>query len=289
MATEYRYFLISSATDQLIYGECIEWEMTEFDKPYTNFHEEKISANYSLYMVGSSLKIHTIQSAEKKIYFDFQNKQIEQIRLEFTYEDESSEFISKKDDELLFNPLTDLCTKSDIYFTKNARHEQLYEWIDIDREAINTIKDCINVDLKSHNELINTFSEYVPYRILIDAEFVDKMTRPADVAPSQMKITVIDELNKYQNCNVAVNCWNNQAIVNKFTFKVSEKSKEFTVSPFPDKVELIVENNGQIIVWKKYGFIKSIRISSTVSVGSLLLPSGDKIELTHKSNFTVGD
>lgn len=278
--SKFKYLLIFDRNASLIYGECIEWILGEFDK-IDDFNKEiSLPQKHKARVISSPSRIDIIDNENKSISFvDFGT---------FSYDDSGNDFITLSYDETLFNPLIDRCSKADIYINQSRLEFESDDWMQENKRLLDDIKSKFDIDFLKRPDLINTYSFYKPTRISVDTFFTDKPANGVKKEPTNLKVTFILEHQCYKNPQYEITEYVDRAPIYTQKGNVTDGGCIIDSGVSPDEVEVVIYDEGEQIYYSRYGFIKSIGVSLNVISGDVVLENGTKVTKYTKSKFNIG-
>jgi hypothetical protein len=283
---DYRYLLIHDKNSSIIYCECVEWQVGEFDRLYPK-NKQQFKNGISAISFSTLTSVHTIDEAKKNISLTF-----DEVHYQLNYSDRFTDFITKNNDENLFSPLIDRCSNVDVLITEISKKEDRFDWLSNNRESIQKINGLYGVNFKTNPQLINTFSIYHPSRILINIKFPGKIALKKGEQPKEMIVVVLDEFNKYQDAKLEINLRIKDEIYLTETLSISQNQIKINLKYFPDSIEFICVDNHKIIYEQRSTFVRNINIQGDIVVGSIDLPdrpNGSMQEIISRMDLVIGD
>jgi len=275
---KYKYLLIFNENSSLIYGECIEWLVGEFDKKDDFNLKTKLPRKYYAKLISTPERIDYVDNVNKKITFNGVEV--------FSYEDEGEDLITLSFNESLFNPLIDRCSKFHIYINQDATNGD--DWLEENKDLLNDINSLFNIDLLRNPELINTFSFYIPTRLSVDTYFTDKPARGENREPTNLKAVFIDEFQLYKDATYKITEYVDGVATTSKSGSISDGECSIVSELSPDELELAIINGEEKIYYSRYGFIKRICVNVNVNSGSVALENGSKVSKYTQTQFNVG-
>ena len=278
---KYKYLLICDRRNNLIYGECIEWELSKFDRDNIDIISGKLKKKYKYYIMSINEEIHTVNN--QNITFSLGDEKIL-----FTFSESFQDTIYLSDDEELYNPLIDHCTDINIYLNDKKSELLNLEWLKENKSLIDDVEKRFNINLEKNQELIGSFSVYNPIRLLIKIRFTDKPRKNEDKLPKSLQVSILDEFDLYKDTCAKINIWDKDDIIQTEFFKTSEKIFDFIAKEYPHKIELIIMDKDRKIYKSKHGFERSINFDVNIIAGSVRLENGKTKSLIHNTKLSVG-
>ncbi|HMT94159.1 hypothetical protein [uncultured Thiothrix sp.] len=278
---KYKYLLICDRRNNLIYGECIEWELSKFDRDNIDIISGKLKKKYKYYIMSINEEIHTVNN--QNITFSLGDEKIL-----FTFSESFQDTIYLSDDEELYNPLIDHCTDINIYLNDKKSELLNLEWLKENKSLIDDVEKRFNINLEKNQELIGSFSVYNPIRLLIKIRFTDKPRKNEDKLPKSLQVSILDEFDLYKDTCAKINIWDKDDIIQTEFFKTSEKIFDFIAKEYPHKIELIIMDKDRKIYKSKHGFVRSINFDVNIIAGSVRLENGKTKSLIHNTKLSVG-
>ena len=269
----YKYLLIYTKKNELIYGECIEWKCGAYDKK-------------------DSLKINIPLKQGLRASVIYENNRIEEISektikfnqdLIFEYNQKETDFVTQRFDEFIFTPLIDRCSEIDVFIDEVESIKQK-EWIDKNQSVIEQIKNDFGVDLHKHPELYKTFTFYKPTRINVITKYPKKNTNSQSV-----RYKFVDEFLEYQDYSYKITLYESDNVIQNITGHISDDIKELAIDIQPDAEEIKIFKENHVIYDSMNYFIKKININGILVSDSVILENGDKINKNLNFNVMVSD
>lgn len=268
----YKYLLVEDKNHKLIYGECILWKCGVYDL------SEELNITINLPQKHVAHVIYT-----KEDISEFSDGCIlinKKIKFDFQYVD--NEFITRKYNEYLFNPFSDLCTNAKIY-SSDLNKTETQQWFDKNKSLIDKLKTDFNVDLSRNPELFCSFIIYNPIRLIIVAKYNENESNGFEFS-----INFIDEFNSYSDAEFDLKLYSGEEVIEDVKGVVGQPPSIIKYNKKCDALMVIINKDQDKIYESMDFYIKKITVNSTVVGTSIELENGQVVNINHSENFTLG-
>ncbi|MEL4204844.1 hypothetical protein C9E85_15640 [Plesiomonas shigelloides] len=276
----YKYFLIYDRNKRILYGECIEWRCGEFDLQKLKDVTINLKKKYKARFITSDKRLDVIADDDNVILFP--------DNISFKYEERYDEFITKRSDELIFNPLIDRCCDINSFVSEGIKGKEFIHWVEEFESLLTDIKNRFDLDLLKRPELINSYTFYNPVRLIPNCRFTDKPKYQDNRLPTKMKVTFHDEFQEYQDATYEVTGYFEASRPELHVGRVSEGDVDIVFNESPEQLEVLIKKKDKCIYNSKHGFIRNIMVSGKIIESSITLENGEKVSKYTTLDIDVG-